>query len=262
MEKALFISKTNKLNEDNLKGYHRLYFGQEFCEKLIPCKIDVDKAINICTYMDLGFIFVTPYATDKGIDELIPLLKHISEKIPGCEVVINDYGLLDTVNQLKLKPCLGRMLVKMKKEPRIKLFLDNHKLMSYYKKSNLDSESFRRFLKENNIHRAEFDNPTQGIGTDLTNTNIDGSLYYPYVNITTTRRCPSNSCDKLSKKPYIGIYPCQKECQKYLIKKHSEQLPLPVLIKGNSEFYENTEVPNNLLEKGINRLVYQLEIPI
>src|SRR3972149_3376687 len=78
MEFAAFISKT-----DNLKYFDntftRLYFGNEFCEELIPCTDKLDAAIDFVIKRNADFTLVTPFVTNKGIKRLIPLLKRVSE---------------------------------------------------------------------------------------------------------------------------------------------------------------------------------------
>ncbi len=267
MEKAIFVTiLKNAKKLSSLKEYERLYLGNEFCENLIPSIKEVKETIKFCNENNLKFTFVTPYITNKSIELLKDIFIIISKEKPSSEIVINDYGILEIMKELNLmtslKPVLGRLLVKMKTEPRIKMFLNNKRLMKHYRKSNIDSDALKSFLVSNKIYRVEFNNTIQGIGTNLSGSKIKGSIYYPYVYVTTTRRCVSNSADVISKKKKIGIYPCRKECKKYIIKMQSKMLPLEIIIKGNTEFYVNYNLQDDLKLLGINRVVYMPFIPV
>ena len=258
MENALFISKIENLKHFK-KDYNRLYFGNEFCENLIPTKDELLKVLSFVSEKKLDFTFVTPYVTNKGLKKLQPLIKLIPKE---AEVVINDWGLLKLVKSKKLKPVLGRLLVKMKKGPRILNILETapEETLKPLRKSNVEVPIFQKFLKENNIKRVEIDNLLQGI--DLNLFTIQGSLYTPFVYLTTTRRCLINSSDLISKKDIIGIYPCHRECQNYTAELKHELMPKTIILKGNTQFMKNEKIPNNLKKNGINRIVYQPEIPM
>ena len=69
MEQAVFISKIPHLKYVNEK-YSRLYFGNEFCEKLIPSVTDLKNTLGFVMNKRLDFSFVTPYATNIGLNKL------------------------------------------------------------------------------------------------------------------------------------------------------------------------------------------------
>lgn len=263
MEKALFISKVENLKYFN-KDYTRLYFGNEFCENLIPTINELSKVLSFISRKKLDFTFVTPYITNKGLKKLQPLIDLVSKENKEAEIVTNDWGLLKLVNSKKLKPVLGRLLVKMKKGPRILNLIGNtpEETINPFRKSNIEVPIFQRFLQENNIERVEIDNLLQGIDLDLSTSHLKGSLYIPFIYLTTTRRCLINSSDLISKEDIIGIYPCHRECQNYTAELKHELMPKTIILKGNTQFVKNEKIPNNLEKNGVNRLVYQPEIPI
>jgi hypothetical protein len=39
-------------------------------------------------------------------------------------------------------------------------------------------------------------------------------------------------------------------------------MPVTILLKGNSQFFRNDKLPENLEEMGIDRLIFEPEIPI
>lgn len=263
MEKAIFISKIENLKYVT-NSYSRLYFGNEFCERLLHSKKDLDKIISFVKEKNLKFSYVTPYVTNSGLKILDDNISHILKKLENPEVVINDWGVMKLAKSYKIQPVLGRLLTKMKKGPRIMNYIHNYpkEMVEHFQKANVGLPIFQEYLIKQGIKRVELDNALQGINMNFSDSNINASLYHPFVYLTTTRRCLVNSCDVISKRDIIGIYPCNKECQKYTIELSHEVMPKPILLKGNSQFLKNDNIPDDLEKKGINRMVYQPEIPI
>lgn len=265
MEKALYITKVDNLKYWD-KGHTRLYYGMEFCERLIPPKEELNKIIKFVTEKKVGFTFVTPYVTEDYLKKIEYLLERVEKKAPNSEVVINDWGVLNVLNKKygTLKPVLGRLLNKMKREPRVLNMLSklSKECTTELKTPEVTVDSFKKVLKENNIGRIEFDNVLQGIESiNLKGYGFSGSLYYPFAYVTTTRLCLTNSWGGYDY-DRIGIFPCQKDCQKLTFKLEYKTLPVPLILKGNTQFFKNEKLPTNLKGIGIDRIVYQPEIPI
>ena len=264
MQNSIFITKKQNLKYWN-KKYIRLYFGNEFCQRLIPSKEDLDYIIGFVKKNNIKLSFVTPYVTDDGIERLEPLLELLTKRLSGSEVIINDYGTLEIIKEkkLKLKPVLVRLLTKQKRGPRIINIMDKlpKPAIEHFRKSNAEVPIFQEFLVKNGFGRVELDNLLQGIGDDFSESKIKASLYYPYAYVTTTRFCLTSICDKEDAVP--GIHPCKKECKKYgPFKLTNKNMPVHLLLKGNTQFFENKKLPEDLEEKGINRLVFEPELPV
>jgi hypothetical protein len=263
MEQAIFISKVEDLKYCHSR-FSRLYFGNEFCEQLIPCAIDLDRVLAFVSHHDLDLTFVSPYVTDRGLHRLEGLLGKLAEKRPNSEVVFNDYGVLRILKARysRLKPVMGRLLNRMKRGPRLMMVIDKlpRTTVEYFRRSNLTVPILCRFLNRNGVKRVELDNVLQGIGFALD--RLEGSLYVPFAYVTTTRLCLVNSCDKPEREEMIGIFPCGKECRKYTFYLRNPIMPVTLIRKGNTIFLVNGEVSARLEEKGINRLVVQPVIPM
>ena len=264
MQNAIFITKKQDLSYWN-KKYTRLYFGNEFCQRLIPTAEDLDYIMDFVKKNNIRLSLVTPYVTDEGIEKLELLLELLNEKLQESEVIINDYGTLELIREkkLKLKPVLGRLLTKQKRGPRILNIRDKlpKPAIEHFRRSNAEVPIFQEFLVKNGFDRVELDNLLQGVGDDLSKSKIRASLYFPYAYVTTTRFCLTSICDKKDAVP--GIYPCKKECQKYgPFKLTNKNMPIPLLLKGNTQFFENKKLPQDLEERGIDRLVYEPELPV
>lgn len=260
MEWAIFISKAADLKYWD-KKYSRIYFGIEFCERLIPDVRDMQQVLDFVSKNKLALSLVTCFVTDQGLQQTINLLQLLHRFRPGSEVVINDWGLLRVVKDLGLKPVLGRLLVKQKRDPRIldlkdkiskavRLQLQDAKLNSY----------FLEFLKDKGIERAEIDNLLQGIKTEkFSFSSLSFSLYVPFGYITTTRICPFIPANKNGER--LGIFPCDKECRTEPFTFSHPSMSTPLILKGNTVFFENHKMPDNEIGIAINRIVYQAVLP-
>lgn len=159
---------------------------------------------------------------------------------------------------------MGRLLHKMKRGPRFMNLIDilPESTVNYFRSCSLNTPLYLQFLVGRGVRRVELDNLLQGIALDLSHTGISGSLYLPYAYITTTRLCLATACDVSGNEEEIGIFPCQKECQKYTFLLTHPVMPLPIIRKGNTMFFKNEKVPENITERNINRIVVEPEVPL
>ncbi len=69
-----------------------VYFGNEFCERLLPRPDELEAALEKMEKKGLKVVLLTSYLTDSGIDRLAALLE-LLERSDGAEVVLNDWGV-------------------------------------------------------------------------------------------------------------------------------------------------------------------------
>ena len=267
MERALFIAKSK-----NLKYFSpqltRLYFGTEFCQRLLPSKNEIDRVMGFVQENNCAFTLVTPYVTNEGLQNWKAVIEQVAATDPRCEVVFNDWGLFRILRDIspELKPVLGRLMTKIKRGPRLMKVMDKlpPDALKHLQSTNLSVEPYRKFLLDRGITRAELDHPLQDIQLNGIGSSIHLSLYIPFVYVTTTRFCLSASCDKPEEKGMVGILPCKKECQKYTFSLDNPVMDTSLIRKGNTIFFKNEKIPKaeELKEKEIDRLVIQPEIPI
>ena len=129
-------------------------------------------------------------------------------------------------------------------------------------RSHINIPGYHDFLKSYGISRVELDNLLHDGEVNLSGAKIKASLYVPYAYVTTTRFCNIPSYNVSMRKLLPRILPCKKECQLYSFKLTHSTIPVPLLMKGNTQFVRNDRIPDALEQKGINRLVYQPEIPM
>lgn len=267
LEKAVFISTLGGLKHLRTE-YSRVYFGNEFCQRLTPTVNELKQVMCITKDKQMGFTLVTPYVTNEGLRSLRPLFDLLKEQKESYEVVVNDWGVLKLLNEeyQPLQPVLGRLLNRMKRGPEIINVIQQlpQPALRHFKDSNVSLIWFRRFLSENRVRRVDFDNLIQGIEVNLKSGNfpMSGSLYFPYLYVTTTRTCLVNGCDTQIHLDKVGIFPCQKECRKYTFYLKNPDIPVTLILKGNTQFFINDKLPENLESIGIDRIVEQPEIPM
>lgn len=262
MEKTIFIATIENLKFVD-SGYSRLYFGNEFCERLIPSKDDLRYVLDFVLERKMDFTLVTPFVTNAGLAQLEPLMDFLSDQSIPIEIVINDWGVLRRVRQKfsSFNLALGRLLTKQKRGPRILNLLDKipFSAAQHFKESNIDSPHICKFLTDIGIRRVELDNLLQGISRP--EFSLTGSLYIPFAYITTTRFCPVNSLSQNSHRSLRTITPCKKQCQRYAFRLSHKQMPVDLILKGNTQFFKNDKYPEDLEKLNIDRIVYQPELP-
>ena len=289
MEKAVFITKISQLKCVN-HGYNRLYFGNEFCERLIPNTSDLERVLSFVNKNKLDLSLVTPYVTNYGLERLKPLFELLKDAGISPEIIINDFGVVNLINckYPNLVPVLGRLLTKQKRGPGLKKLIKreirprlikDHKnpkiralvfqkklpldLDTYYKGSNASSVPIiHNFLISQRIHRIELDNTGQGLFLELPQNRISASIYLPYVYISTTFFCLTSGCGQKNKL-LLKIKPCNKQCQKYIFKLRHKTMPKVIYLKGNTQFYKNTRTQFRQWQKlGVDRIVYEPDVPV
>lgn len=262
MEHAAFISKTERLQYiDGI--YSRLYYGNEFCQHLIPSLDEIKRVLDFTRMRSLAFTLVTPFVTNEGLHALRPLLSYLQKHIVSLEVVINDWGVLRMAKEQfpSLSLVLGRLLTKQKRGPRLLRVMRRvpSEMIEHFKASNIDVPIVVEFLRQKGIERVELDNLLQGIsrGKDV----LPASLYVPYVFVTTTRYCISAFCERQDHFSR-DIVACRKECRKYAFDLTNRNMPVRLMLKGNTQFFKNETLPDGLEALHIDRIVHEPEIPV
>ena len=262
MEEAVYITKLSQLEYVNPK-FTRLYFGQEFCETLLPAPEELQQVLDFVQRKKLAFTWVTPYLTQAGLKCLANLDKLVADTLPQAEVIINDWGHLRQLKLagLNLKPVLGRLLTKQKRGPRTLKLLPHFtpQALEHFQSIPAHLPHYTHWLKEQGFIRLELDNLLQGINSS--GAQLEASLYYPFAYISTTRWCLSNSCTNPQKPTHL-ITPCAQECQRFSFTLRHKEMPVPLYLKGNTIFFNNPKLPQNLEELKITRKVYEPEIPV
>jgi len=254
-EKAILVESLQQLHETKLEAYSRLYFGNETCDRCIPSLAELREAKSTAKKHSMAFSLVTPFCTNDGLKNLIPLLSALSGE---DELIINDFGVLHLAPEHSAaEPVAGRLLNRQYRDPRIASFKQAPEAMcKHLSSSHSSSHLFQGLLQNHGIKRVGLDNLLQGIGTDLSGTSLNASLYFPLVFIAATRFCLLANCDSLAHAKKVGVLQCGKECLRYSFSLKNKAFSQPLLLKGNALYFENHSIPKNLSSKGIDRLVF------
>ena len=253
--------------------FTRLYFGQEFCERAMPGKQDMLEAIGECERKKIAFTMVTPYVTENGLAGLEELLGQLAGVQPGCEVVVNDWGVLYMLREKfpTFRPVAGRLLNKILRDPRMNYHLSRQGSagqMKMFRGCSFSSRHMKNLLGIESVDRVDLDNYFQGLDEDLPNWGFGLSLYVPFGCIATGRICLFSSWgQKKNHKFRTSGYQCSRQCRRYRLELSSREYPSEnyrVFVKGNTVFYEQTGafLAGGLAaarKQGVSRIVYHPE---
>lgn len=262
MEKAVFYTRLDDLLASE-EPCDRLYFGHEFCQRLLPSPEELLRAAARAVERNVGFTVVTPFVTNAGLKLVRELMAALLERAwnDRTEIVVNDWGVLRDLRRTRPNAAiaLGRLLTKQKRGPRLLRIAEKmpEAAMSHFRRSNCDVPHVVEFLKTMSVARVELDNLLQGMRR---NGGLPGSLYHPYGYITTTRLCLLAGGDRPGKN-LRSLGTCAQECRNYAVTLRHEDMPVPLLVKGNTQFYRNDRLPDDLAALNIDRLVYTPAIP-
>ncbi|MBT3192917.1 MAG: hypothetical protein HN341_10215 [Verrucomicrobia bacterium] len=240
----------------------RVYFGHEFCQRLIPSGESIRQAIDHCAEKGWQFSLITPFVTSAGIavvqERIAALLEHAPD---GLEIVVNDFGVLNWLHREhpSVTIALGRLLTKQKRGPRIMRIADRlpRNARAHFQRSNIDAAHLTAFLTEMGVQRIELDNILQGIQRD---SGMQASLYYPYAYVSTTRLCLLMNGEHPNKN-LRSIGTCHRECRRYDVTLTHADMPVPLKLHGNTQFFRNDKLPKDLAALNITRLVYEPHLP-
>jgi hypothetical protein len=238
-----------------------IYFGNEFCDFLMPTPDQIARVAEYCRDKGYFFTIVLPYVNQRGIKKMMRLLSFLDKKYARTEIIVNDWGTLHYIreNKLNLIPGLGRLMTRQKrgfylikddgaKVPVEKLGATGPE-KRFLKFSVLQNDYFLEWIKGLKIRRIGLDNLLLGIEIPMNHILID--LYFPHVYITTSNYCLMsviNGNNRMFEKP--------GRCPRYCLKQGEAQVQVvgrSMFLKGNTQFVINEKLPAPL--KSVDRLV-------
>lgn len=201
------------------KGIDRIYIGNEFCHNLFPKEdmlIEIlEKSIADKVEVTVCFTYLRENYIDKNRKIIEKIYSFCIKNKKQIEIIINDWGMLSLIKNKEdyLKPVLGVLLNKRKKDPRYnykKGYNENKKLIG---KNSLNSSSFREFLKERNIQRYEY----ESCGYKMEIAEGKHSLQIPFYVTNLSQYCPLNAvCKGGDRGKQRLVKCCAKYCTDYV----------------------------------------------
>jgi hypothetical protein len=263
----------------NLKDdVERVYFGQETCENLIPTLKDVTEAFEYCRKQDLKFTYVTPYIGPKAGQQLESIFEFLNNQDEESEIVVNDFGVLQLLftKYQNLIPTLGRLLIKLKRDPRFSLSgydiaqseLSNSKKVEKNQAEALHSSSmdipvYQQLLKDKGVKRIGIDTLPQGVDSKVIKRwGFPVDLYWPWVYITSGRNCTVAAYTQPGKTFHPTDEMCRFQCKQIQLSFTSDKRMLASIQKGNAVWMNCESLYKDFFDAGFDRLIYQPYIPI
>jgi hypothetical protein len=252
--------------------FTRVYFGNEFCQHLIPSLGKLRRVYEACKERGIHFSFVTPYVTDKGIKRLRPLLDFLAESTPHTEVIVNDWGVLRMLrrNYPELEIVLGRLMNKMLRDPRVTGLYKQTAPETVIKTLNepaMAATLYQQFLTGLGVRTLEFDVLLQGMNfSSLADGGLTVSVYVPYGFVATGRVCMIGSLHLPKPKKFDVDIRCSFECQEYTTELHYtspvNKVDQKYFQKGTTVFYTHSREMlastfEEALQGRIHRIIYQ-----
>jgi hypothetical protein len=261
--------------------FRRLYFGQEFCEHLIPTPEELLNAVCYARQLDWDFTYVTGYVTDAGLDKVRRNLACLAAEALDAEVVVNDWGVMRCLRAdcPRFTPVLGRLLLKQLRlaryagsEPPPMLGhgitsppdeVRRHQLGAL-RGLNVSVAEYRQALLHFGVSRIDIDMTPQGAELGGIAADLRVSAHYPWSFVTGSRSCLTAAvCDPVREFVVLDS-PCPRPCREINRAKMLSHFPQKTIQRGNAVFVFNHAFATPYLDGCIpvDRLVFAPYIPI
>jgi hypothetical protein len=249
----------------------RVYFGGEFCDRLIPDVATMKRVLTLLNDSGLKLSLITPLVSDKGLSRLSQTFQLLPN---DTEVIVNDWGVLRVLRSEypKLVPVIGRQLCKMIKDPR----LPSAQWAQLYP-HGVQSGPFHHLLARFDIQRLEMDVPPFATSNDFESPQHDLSVHLPYGFSVKGRMCKIGATAIEGPKKFGPGHSCNKECLSYVTKASRPQMDiatnaavnpalkhedLATFQQGNTMFYRHNKAMSTVLahavaENKVSRLIYE-----
>jgi SAM-dependent methyltransferase len=249
-EHCFYISDPADLKFFFNSPYQRIYFGNEFCEFLMPTRSQLQHMLDFAASADIPLALTTPACTDRALAHATRLIHMLP---PGSEVVFNDWGVLESIRAAHMAPVHGRLLCHAKKDPRLTA---SKNTLPHATIHNIQS-GYQKMLIDNAVTRVELDNVYQGLSLSP-DPRIKFSLHYPFVPCTVTRKCYFANM-ALGNRKFRTITECGIFCRGENIPVHNTGEPL--YMKGNAQYYVNSAISASPKGYDIDRYVFTPVLP-
>lgn len=241
---------------------NRLYIGNQFCHLLFPEEKTLKNLFDKAYREGLSLTIVYTYVRGKLLKKVEEMLHMVDnwceEKETTAEIVVNDWAMISMVKKAAphLKICMGTLLNKRKKDPRVKYKKGNREL---YSENNLNADFYRDFLQENcGFQRFEW----ESCGYPQHFPEGKNSVHFPFYQTNTSQYCPLHAiCTEGERGKQSFVESCPHFCEKYALA-YPEHLRMTgrynSLFGLDLETLIHPEVLKEKEEAGIDRLVLDL----
>ncbi|MCX5700967.1 MAG: hypothetical protein NTZ63_05450 [Candidatus Omnitrophica bacterium] len=215
IEQALLVNNADSMDKAKGDIFERVYFGEEFCERLLPSVTRLKAAKLKARKLGKKFTLLTPALTEAGLNKVKLLLKCLNNE---DEVVINDYGLLYMLGQEAINPLVVGRLIGRNMLLVLNGLVKENKLIRQYL-SILGPHVFMLEVDSFNVQKAS------PLLTNFIKFSFRSELFF----WTVTRRCAFNRPNHIFDK----FYPCRKECLRQKVIIRNNKVKKLFLLEGN-----------------------------
>ena len=219
MESAVFFDayfRKNQIPDPSIFHPDRLYIGNAFCPHLAPTEEKLFALMDKACRESFAVTLVFPFLLEENLSETQARLQHLArwceQENKTIEIVVNDWGTAHLAAQLPVfSLCLGVLLNKRKKDPRMAYKLGNRTL---FEQNSVHAAFYREYLKEEfRMERYEW----ESCGDTSTRKFPEGknSLRLPFYQTNTSQYCPLYAaCTEGSRGAQVPIRECPKFCER------------------------------------------------
>lgn len=218
MERTLQDAFGNIVENIEERGVDYIYFGSSFCEYKIPSILEFERFVKFCDDNMIKKVLVTPIVSDEGINKISDLLNYIIKHDIICDLVVNDFGVLELLKDVNFKGKLwfGRLLEKTIHDTRIttdeKLKYYSESGYEYMKMTSYTSSPYINLLNRDNVEGVHFDYAVEG---RVIGNHVKTAVIYPSEYITTGRMCWYRIAMQGDEQKYELGTGCNHPCMRY-----------------------------------------------
>jgi hypothetical protein len=262
--------------------FSRLYFGQEFCEHLIPAADEVEQAYFFARQLGWEFSYVTGYVTAAGLQKTRENLACLAGHGHVGEVVVNDWGVLRMLRREfpRMQPILGRLLSKQKRLARFNtpttpppVFMAGieaseesirRNQIGAYRDISLANPVFRAFLRAQGIVGADLDIVPAGVRAPEQGWGMPLGFYFPWGYVAGGRNCPTAGVVEPRRAHVAVDGACPRFCRRFNLSRPLAHYPEMTLQRGNALFVFHGEYASPWFDGNVSydRLIFQPYIPL
>ena len=263
MESAVFFDAYFRRNQiPNPPVFHpdRLYIGNAFCPHLAPKEEELFALMDKACRESFSITLTFPFLLEENLTETQARLQHLArwceQKNKTIEIVVNDWGTAHLASQFPVfSLCLGVLLNKRKKDPRMAYKLGNRTL---FEQNSVHAAFYQEYLKEEfRMERYEW----ESCGDTSTRKFPEGknSMHLPFYQTNTSQYCPLYAaCTKGSRGAQTPVRKCHRFCeeQAFLYPEHLRMMGRYNSLFGiDMRILKEEEILKNYIQNGVDRVV-------
>lgn len=232
--KAILLDDKNKI--DKYVNYDVIYYGNEFCQNLIPTYEELKYLKSKIGIKQL--VFVTTFVTNDGLIKIEKILRNNEKFKIFDEVIVNDFGVMELLNKKfpDIRISLGRIFAQRIFKIKLNTIISNDSNFNIFKSYNIEAYGLT------------------SIGSNMIlPKKILLDIYYPYFPLSITRRCLVGFSDNNIK----DFNKCNHSCNERLIIAKNPVIKNNLYIKGNTYYIKHDGIPKNINLVRCRRLIYQ-----